>query len=312
MDVANFTEHENQKTFRELFCSPEITTKFPNELIFLSALNIFLSITAFLGNTLILVALKKETSLHPSSKVLFRSLATTDLCVGISAEPLAVVYLMSVVNERWDVCYYAQLMNFATAGILCTASFFTLTAISVDRLLALLLGLRYRHIVTSRRAYIAVTAMWVFSIFSTSSNFWNLRVLSWFFYIGLSVCLAITIFSYTKIFYTLHRRQHDIKNDAFQGQPTRPTPLNIVRYRKAVSSALWLQVALVVCYLPYSIVVALILQKGFSSSLYLSWQVTGIPVYLNSSLNPILYCWKIREVRQAAIDTLKRLFCKSH
>ena len=312
MEVANFTEHENQKTFGELFCSPEITAKFPNELIFVSALNIFLSITAFLGNTLILVALKKETSLHPSSKVLFRSLATTDLCVGISAEPLAVVYLMSVVNERWDVCYYAHLMNFATGGILCTASFFTLTAISVDRLLALLLGLRYRHIVTSWRAYIAVTAMWVFSIFFSSTNFWNPRVFSWLFYIGLSVCLTITISSYTKIFYTLHRRQHDIQNDAFQGHPTRPTPLNIVRYRRAVSSALWLQVALVVCYLPYSIVVALIPQKGFSSSLYLSWQVTSIPVYLNSSLNPILYCWKIREVRQAAIDTLKRLFCKSH
>ena len=116
MEVANFTEHENQKTFRELFCSPEITAKFPNELIFLSALNISLSITAFLGNTLILIALKKETSLHPSSKVLFRSLATTDLCVGIAAEPLAVVYLMSVVNKRWDACYYAHLMNFATAA----------------------------------------------------------------------------------------------------------------------------------------------------------------------------------------------------
>ena len=31
-------------------------------------------------------------------------------------------------------------------------------------------------------------------------------------------------------------------------------------------------------------------------------------VLLNSSLNPFLYCWKIREVRQAVRDTLRDLF----
>ena len=72
--------------------------------IFLSALNIFLSISAFLVKTLILVALHKETSLHPPSKLLYRNLAITDLCVGIIADPLAVTHLTSVVTKRWDIC----------------------------------------------------------------------------------------------------------------------------------------------------------------------------------------------------------------
>ena len=72
--------------------------------IFLSALNIFLSISAFLVKTLILVALHKETSLHPPSKLLYRNLAITDLCVGIIADPLAVTHLTSVVKKRWDIC----------------------------------------------------------------------------------------------------------------------------------------------------------------------------------------------------------------
>ena len=102
MNVAqtNVTEDKNQKTFTELFCLAEFIRGVDGELTFLSALHIFLSITAFLGNTLILVALHKETSLHPPSKLLFRNLAITDLCVGVIAQPLAVTYLTSVAKRK--------------------------------------------------------------------------------------------------------------------------------------------------------------------------------------------------------------------
>ena len=142
MALKNFTEDENHKTVQELFCSAEFVRGVESELIFLSALNIFFSVTAFLGNTLILVALLKETSLHPPSKLLYRNLAITDLCVGIIVEPLFVTYLTSVVKERWDTCSYVRRAVGYSGFFLCAVSLFTLTAISVDRLLALLLGLR--------------------------------------------------------------------------------------------------------------------------------------------------------------------------
>ena len=106
MALKNFTEVENHKTVQELFCSAEFVTGVESELILLSALNIFLSIAAFLGNTLILVALHKESSLYPPSKLLYSNLAITDLCGGIISEPLVVTYWISVVKERWDICYY--------------------------------------------------------------------------------------------------------------------------------------------------------------------------------------------------------------
>ena len=74
-------------------------------------LNIFLSITAFLGNTLILAALRKETSLQPPSKLLYRNLAISYLCVGVVLEPTAITYLLSVINEKWEICYYATVIN---------------------------------------------------------------------------------------------------------------------------------------------------------------------------------------------------------
>ena len=152
MALTNFTEDEIQKTVVELSCSAELIRGVHAELIFLLAsVNIFLSIAAFFGNLLMFVALHKETSLHPPSKLLYRNLAITDLCVGIITQPLAVTYLTSVVNRRWDIYYYSILAVFFSSHTLCAVSLLTFTAISVDRLLALLLGLRYRQVVTLKR-----------------------------------------------------------------------------------------------------------------------------------------------------------------
>ena len=147
MALKNFTE-DDSKTVEDLSCSAEFFRGVDCQLIFISALKIFLSITAFLVKTLILVALLKETSLHPPSKLLYRNLAITDLCVGIIADPLAVTHLTSVVKKRWDICYYAYLAENLSGYTYNYVQCLTLTAITVDRLLALLLGLRYRQIVT--------------------------------------------------------------------------------------------------------------------------------------------------------------------
>ena len=304
----NFTEDERQQTVGELFYySEELTRKIFGELIFLSVLNILLSVTTFLGNTLILVALPKENSLHPPSKLLFRNLAITDLCVGIIAEPLLVAYLMSLVKQRWDICYELDYAGLAIGAILCSVSLFTLTAISVDRLLALWLGLRYRRVATLRKAYISVIVMWVLSVVAGAAIYsLDPVILDWSMFITISLCVVISSLCYTKVFLVLRRRKIRLEDSSFQG-PTEviKVPLNLARYRKAVYSALWVQVTLVVCYLPFGIATTI---PEISLSVYL---MTLTLLLLNSSLNPLLYCWKIREVRQAVKDTIRQLFSSS-
>ena len=153
MALTNLTGDPKQTSSEDLACSTEFTGEVHNHLLVLLVLNGFVAITAFLGNTLILVALHKQSSLHAPSKLLFRNLATTDLCVGIIVEPLFVTYLISTLKERWNFCPYVFAVLSITGHVLCGVSLSTLTAISVDRLLALLLGLRYRQVVTLKRIY---------------------------------------------------------------------------------------------------------------------------------------------------------------
>ena len=306
--AKNFTKDERHQTVGELFYySEELTRNIFGELIFLSVLNILLSVTTFLGNTLILVALPKENSLHPPSKLLFRNLAITDLCVGIIAEPLLVAYLMSLVKQRWDISYELDYAGLAIGAILCSVSLLTLTVISVDRLLALSLGLRYRRVATLRKAYISVIVMWVLSVVIGAAMYsLDTVILDWSMCIAISLCVVISSLCYTKIFVALRRRKIGLEDSAFQG-PTEviKVPLNLARYRKAVYSALWVQVTLVVCYLPFGIATTI---PEISLSVYL---MTLTLLLLNSSLNPLLYCWKIREVRQAVKDTIRQLFSSS-
>ena len=309
----NFTagrKPEQTQTLLQARCSATWASGIHEELIYLSAFNIFLSVTAVLGNILILVALRKVSSLHPPSKLLFRCLATTDLCVGLITEPLSVVHWMSLAHQaHWNLCRYTGVSCVIAGYILSSVSLLTASAISVDRLLALLLGLRYRQVVTLKRTYVIVAIFWIISAVVSISYLLNRIIPIWYGYILIPLCLVTSVFSYTKIFLKLRVHQTQVQGYIQQEQPSEPVPLNIERYRKAVSSALWVQCTLVACYLPFPIVRALVDNSKLSPSSSLSFDVATSLIYLNSSLNPILYCWKISEVKQAVKETIKEALC---
>ena len=83
--------------------------------VFLAALNIFLSITASLGNTLILIALHKVTSIYPPTKLLFRCLAVTDLCVGLISQPCFTILLIGRITDIETIVYYSGQVSSALA-----------------------------------------------------------------------------------------------------------------------------------------------------------------------------------------------------
>ena len=287
----NANENNSRRTLFPLF-GKRITT------------TLILSIGAVLGNSLILVAFRKESSLHPPSKLLYHCLATTDLMVGVVSQPLATTYYMSIVYEHWSICRYARYAAFMTSYALCGVSLSTMMAISMDRLLALLLGLRYRQIVTLKRTFFCVGIFWVVSSVPTSSFILDDRIALWYSSLGVPFCLVISIVSYTKIFHSLSRHQAQVKH---QQQPSPPNALNIARYRKAVHSALWVQLALVVCYLPFVIEdIVISHSKTHSSHLTITREISFSLIYFNSTLNPFLYCWKISEVRQSVKQTIRQ------
>ena len=302
--MENLTKKEYE-SIQNLYCTDH---SLGNHTLVLSVIHYFLSVTAFLGNTLILVASRKESFLHPPSKLLYRSLATTDLLVGLISEPSAALYSVALGLERdrqyWlRVCFYSAAVSTVSFTILCTVSLLTLAAISIDRLLALLSGVRYRHIVSGRTRTFVIW-FWISSIVFASFSIWKYEIPFSFRYGIILLCLLISAACYTKIYFVLRQRLHvNHEEKAKAGEIL----ANIARYRKTVFTALWVQLTLVICYLPYSIVIAIVTVNGSSPFLHALWGFSAALVYLNSTLNPVLYCWKVRSFRNAVKDTVKQL-----
>ena len=323
-----------------------------NSFIALLVINILLATTATLGNILIFLALRKECLLHPPSRLLLRSLASTDLCVGLISQPLAALHAISILTENLRLYRFTVVSTYFTSAILSGMSLFVLTFISVDRLLALSLGVRYRQAMTIGRVRTFLVLSWVLNITNGVTRFLSDKFL---FYTAcvtaIFLCVATSTFCYAKIYYTLRLQQLRVHATSSQTQPTKSSlvlnaqrqektrsnalwlkccrnprdrgvqhikvqpnlskrqtnessPLNIERYKKTVSSALWIHFTLLACYLPYSVVSGMKAITG--DTLYVSVGFTATLIFFNSSLNPALYLWRIREVRKAAKETIRQ------
>ena len=268
-----------------------------------AGLSIFLAISSSVGNFVILSALYRVSSIYPPTKLFFRCLAATDLCVGLIVQPLYTTSIMSYAMEmNENVSYYTGKICATSSTILCGVSLLTTTVISVDRLLALLLGLRYRTFITLRRARFVITCIWVMMATIAMIGLWKADVFNKVTSVMTVLSLITSMSSYAKIYLTLRKHQTQIQKDSTHGQPyVVGFAGNIARYRKTVSSILWVQLALLACYAPYGIV------AGMKINTLACYLVSSALVHLNSTLNPILYCWKIREVRKAVKDTIQQL-----
>ena len=309
--MENFTRTGNRSDHQG-------STVFQSIAVFLAALNIFLSFTASLGNALILLVLHKVSSLHPPTKLLFRCLAVTDLCIGLIVQPFYVIFILDVYTAKItinsSITHYVREIGRASSFALCGISVLTSTAISVDRFLALKMGLRYRQVVSLGRVRTAITCFWLIGISDgLVSCLWSVLIAYTTAFIFAVLSVVISVFFYTKIYLRLHQHQTQVEH-VHQGQPNREgNPLIITQYKKTVHSIAWVQIAMVVCYVPFIVCDIILMIKGWRGvSAEIVWRLSTVTLlYLNSSLNPILYCWKITEVRQTVKDTVKHLCCSS-
>ena len=184
----------------------------------------------------------------------------------------------------------------------------------MDRLLALLLGLRYRHTVTLRRVRCLVVC---FLLVSSGNGFIHSLFPQDFAksvgFVVMIISLFLSVFSHFKIFLKLQQhqaqvRQHVVGHEQANGGGIR---LNIERYKKTVCTIAWVQLAIVFCYFPLFIYLILEMATNWYKKGSIFHVFAATVVYFNSSLNPILYCWKTREVGQAVKTTVKQIRCFS-
>lgn len=258
---------------------------------FLGILNIVLATLTTFANCLMLHALSKCKSLYTPIKASFSSLAVSDLGVGLFTQPLLATYCFAVVSNNVGLFCTIQSPYAIVSYALASVSFLTITVISVDRFNAFKLGVRYRHVVTFKRVVPKLLACWMFGIVWPFTWLLYEKVTTFTAVSIIFCCVVMTSGSSIGAYYAIRRHQKQNHQHAGNSQTTR-------RYKKLLDTIVLIFCLLLVCYLPYFIVIAVAQATESNSNTILAFNITSEIVYLNSLLNPILYCWRMREIRR--------------
>ena len=275
----------------------------------LCILNAYLSYSATILNVVAIYAIRKTSSLSKNLTTLLLSLAISDLGVGLLAQPMFVARVMASkqnneTNESYNAIRIACLIptNFFTY-----ASLFSVTALCADRFLAIHLHLRYQELVTYKRLATVVVSTWVISAFISLIRFHlpkNIMYVS--FAVIQSACIVTATSLNVKLYPTIRRQLNQIQvpqvaqND--QGE-------SVQRKRKSAMASLYVYLVFIVCYLP-NICVLIIIASNSEPRIdvnHLQFYTLTL-LFLNSTLNPLIYCWKMKRIQHTIVSTLRNLF----
>ena len=273
-------------------------------------LNGLLTFTAIFGNAAIIFALQKASSIPTTAKILMQSLAVTDLSSGFFTHPLYIAVVARI--RQSHECKHVQevlMAFFVISTVLISVSLQTVTLIGIDRFLSITLHLRYNQLVTPKRIIAVVASAWVFSLSIVFVVvFIEIRVgeivLLVFSYVAM---LSLCIVNF-KVYSVARRHQAIIQSQAQVTAHHLSNTTNSARNVNLAVKVLYVFVVFLFCNLPYLIILTVLLISGPNVVLQGAIQFSTVLVMLNSSLNPVVFGFKMKEIRQIIKRELKMLF----
>ncbi|XP_032219003.2 melanocyte-stimulating hormone receptor [Nematostella vectensis] len=282
------------------------------EFIGITLINGLTFVPAILLNALVLAAIWKTSTLHTPAMILLSNLALSDLCVGLLAQPLLFSSITLELNAYHlpDIYCTVSIAFGVISSFVGVVSLVSITAVAVDRFLAIYLHLRYPSVVTMKRAFVVCVAFWVFS--SLLSVVWIVLGMDTYnvsFCVVMGICKCAIFTSYIQVYGVIKKHKLQIRAMA----PTVSTeleiitsPRNIKRYAKSVTSSLYVYFAFVVCYAPCFCAFAYfgITADNCHSPSFIKVSMTLM--FANSAINPVIYYWRMTELRVAVRRTMLR------
>lgn len=270
-------------------------------------LNAVFTVPAIIGNFLVLFAIWKTQLNRSPSNILLSTLAFADLQVGLIVQTSFVAYKLTEIFRAAEMSCYARFVNIVFGYATTAVSLFTLTAIAIERFLALHLHLRYKEVITKRRILSAAGFFWVIGFAVTSLYFLQRNAFGGIVITGELFSIAITSVAYIKIYKIVKRHEREINSQRrVSVYPGEQIELNMKKYQRSTFTMVIVFMLSFVCYVPYSIVMIAKLKYGFTVQVKVAIDIFSTIVCINSSMNPVIYCWRMREIKQAVWLVVKR------
>ena len=298
-----------------LLCAPFLNVRFesldnPLPDFVNAGLNVPLAVATTVANLVVLLAMRRVTSIRLPSKLLLCSLVITDLGAGFVVAPqfAAFLFLRAIYSDSVQCPLYRSL---AVTGTLSTnASLLSLTAISLDRYAALFFHIKYKQIVTTRRVCAVLAFIWTLCLFLALLSLWDSKL--WLAVRRSVFTVSLLVISVACIKIHCRLRAQQIQPQApDQAQQQAGNTLNMARYRRTASLTLTVYVLFLIGYLPFSCLALFRSVIGSTALIECLANFSYSLVLLNPLLNPFVYCLRLPEIRTESEKQLRELFCRS-
>ena len=300
---------KNRKTMNGTFLTQEMAQSFSrsreddHSKRAIIGINLTFMLLSIAGNLLVIFSVFRTPSLRSPSTTLLCGLAASDVIVGLIAQPLFVIQELIPNDTLKYVVYF-----FSCNG--CGVSLLTMTLISLDRYAALQYHMRYATMVTSKRVICTLATMWFVIYVEFGIYFWKREVFFLLAACFIISCLLLSTFSYVRIYRIVkrHQRQIQVQTQVFQG-PNIGSNFNIIRLKRSTINTFIFYIFLILCYspiFPLMIVDVLLRNQVWCDSLMYATTV----IFMNSAINPILYCCVLKDLRKAFLRAARKVFCK--
>ena len=280
-------------------------------------LNAVSSIVTIFGNTLIIVALRKirATHVHTVFKAFLFNLALADLSVGSLVQVPYILAVLTAMSGYAEVSRIIGALFYLGIWYFPVISIAFQTVIAIDRFLALHVA-SYRRLVTRKRVLKVLVFIWITRLAETCLIIYDHRIFNIMANIGLGFCMFVITACYLKIYLTLRRQDQTVRDmislrrlnsGQRQSARVRKNNFNLIKYKSSIYTMFYIYIAFIFCSLPvFSVMIALQIQGPERPTMIVQFLGSTL-VYINSSLNPVLYCWRIREIRRIVKRTVSKI-----
>ena len=287
--------------------SDEESSLFETSVIINSVLNTLLIPVCIAGNVLVLAAVWRNPSLRTPSIILLCSLAVSDLFVGFVVLPVNIAIARFILSGSSSYSRLLQARIFLIIQ-LCSVSLETMTAISVDRYLALRYHMRYPNMMTSGRATCVAATFWCKNFILSLLSIWKKNTILLVSVVLTALCLFISSITYSAIYRIVRHHQHQIHAQQQAVQSMNAEQNRKIQAKKRALNTFIYYICMLLCYFPVAVstLITVTYEPHWNISLYF------YPIlYMNSAINPFLYIWRNREIRRAVLKILRKILCKT-
>ena len=266
---------------------------------------------------LVILAVKSRPRLQSKPNILLACLAVTDALNGLVAQP---AFISATTLKLFHITSYSRVVSVRyqniSSRVLYVCSALHLMLVTWERLVAIKFTMRYPYVVTNRNIKVAVIAFWILCLCSEQAALITDQTIFTNSFTGLVLtsCVLFILVSYVILYRETRRHENKIK----AGQLPQEEKERFLRDRKALKTTVYVVGAVLLCLTPaaawllVSSFLRVLAEELWAQMTYDQLRKTIGPtvrtfVYLNSLINPLIYCWRQKEMRKYVFNK----FCKS-